>query len=123
LELTFLPSSRTATAILKLRAFEFLPEPIRPCWNSSHPREGQIAGQEGFLSPARRISRSSPKPLRLALVALLDEVVDQLARGVIHLHVESFDTPGEVVEQHNGGDGHEQAERSGDQGLGDAARD
>ncbi len=54
-------------------------------------------------------------------MALLDEVVDQFARGVIHLHVESFDTSGEIVERHNGGDGHQQAERRGDQGFGNTA--
>ncbi len=54
---------------------------------------------------------------RLALVALLDEVVDQFARGVIHLDVERFDTAGEVVERHNGRDGHEQAERRGYQSF------
>jgi hypothetical protein len=56
-------------------------------------------------------------------VALLDEVVDQFARGVVHLHVECFDTSGEVVERHDGGDGHEQAERRGDQGFRNTAGD
>ena len=56
-------------------------------------------------------------------MALLDEVVDQFARGVVHLHVESFDASGEIVERHNGGDGDEQAERRGDQSFRDTAGD
>ena len=75
------------------------------------------------LSRPPQHSRSRRQPLRLALVALLDEVVDQFARGVVHLDVERFDTPGEVVEGHNGRDGHEQAERRGDQGFRNTAGD
>ena len=40
----------------------------------------------------------------LALVALLDEVVNQLARGVVHFDVERFHAATEVVEGHNGRD-------------------
>src|SRR5271155_4620696 len=60
---------------------------------------------------------------RLAAVALLDKVVDQLAGGVVHLHVEGFHLAGEVVEGHNRGDGHEQPESRGYQGLRDTAGD
>ena len=56
-------------------------------------------------------------------VALLDEVVDQLAGAVVHLDVERFHLAGEVVEGHNGRDGDEQAERRGDQGFRDTAGD
>ena len=59
----------------------------------------------------------------LALVALLDEVVDQFARGVIHFDVECFHTASEVVEGHDGGDGDEKSERRGDQGLRDTTGD
>src|SRR5207253_1861130 len=45
------------------------------------------------------------------LVALLDEVVHQLAGAVIHLDVERLNLIGEVVEGHNGGDGHQKSER------------
>jgi hypothetical protein len=53
----------------------------------------------------------------LALVALLDEVVDQFARRVVHFDVEGFNASAEVVEGHNGGDGDQQAECSGNQSF------
>jgi len=56
-------------------------------------------------------------------VALLDEVVDQFARGVVHLDVECFDTAGEIVEGHNGRDCDEQAECRGHQGFRNTAGD
>ena len=55
--------------------------------------------------------------------ALLDEVVDQLAGGVVHLDVEGFHLAGEVVEGHNRRDGDQQAESGGDQGFRDTAGD
>ena len=61
--------------------------------------------------------------LWLALVALLDEVVHQFARGVVHLHVEGFHAAGKIVEGHNGGDGDEQSEGRGDKGFRDTAGD
>src|SRR5260370_38307395 len=36
----------------------------------------------------------------------LQEVVDQFARRVVHLHIERFYAAGEVVEHHDGGNGH-----------------
>ena len=57
----------------------------------------------------------------LALVALLDEVIHQLAGGVVHFHVEGFYAAAEVVEGHNGRDGDEQSECRGDQRLRDTA--
>jgi hypothetical protein len=48
----------------------------------------------------------SAKPA-LAPVALLDEVIDQLARRVVHFDVERFYLTGEVVERHNGRDSDE----------------
>src|SRR5512140_3284171 len=56
------------------------------------------------------------------LGALLDEVVEQLRAGVVHLDVEALDLAVEVVERPHRGDGHEQAERGRDQGLGDTGR-
>ena len=56
-------------------------------------------------------------------VALLDEVVHQFAGAVVHLDVERLHLIGEEVECHDGGDGDEEAERGGDQGLGDTAGD
>src|ERR1044071_4174861 len=40
-------------------------------------------------------------------VAALQEIVDQFARAVIHLHVECFHAVGEVVEHPDRRDGHE----------------
>ena len=81
----------------------------------------RTGGREIAQSSAPTDSRSGRKPLRLALVALLDEVVDQFARGVIHLDVEGFDAAGEVVEGHNGRDGDQQAESGGNQSFRDTA--
>ena len=54
---------------------------------------------------------------------LLDEIVNQLRRGVIHLDVERFDLGGEVVVNPHGRDGHEQTESGGDEGFGNTACD
>src|SRR4029079_2723031 len=51
---------------------------------------------------------------------LLDEEVDQLRRGVGHLHLEALEDVGEVVEQPRRRDGDAEAEGGGHQGLRDA---
>src|SRR5258708_4518410 len=43
----------------------------------------------------------------------LQEVVDQFARRVVHLHIERFYAAGEVVEHHDGGNSDQQAGRTG----------
>ena len=86
-------------------------------------RESKPGAGESCRSPAREVLSLEPAAARLALVALLDEVVDQFARGVIHLHVERFDTTREVVKRHNRGDGHQQAERRGYQSFRNTAGD
>src|ERR1043166_5223487 len=53
----------------------------------------------------------------------LDEVVDELLRGVGHLARQVLDLGGEVVVQPHRRDGDEEPERGGDQRLRDAARD
>src|ERR1044071_5490762 len=53
----------------------------------------------------------------------LDEVVDELLRGVRHLDRQVLDLGGEVIVEPHRGDRHEEAERRGDEGLGDTARD
>src|ERR1700728_746544 len=58
-----------------------------------------------------------------AAVALLDEVVDQFAGGVIHFNVEGLHAVGEVVKEPDSRDGHKKAERGGDQGFRDTAGD
>jgi len=65
----------------------------------------KAVGRRDFRFSRPEGSRSNRQSPRLALVALLDEVVDEFAGGVIHLHVEILDTTGEVVEGHDGGDG------------------
>src|SRR5208283_1212588 len=83
----------------------------------------ETAGWKSFTSSTRQDSHapdSRPCPAaasRLAPVALLDEVVDQFARGVVHLDVECLDTTRKVVERHHGGDGHEQTKRGGDESF------
>ena len=59
----------------------------------------------------------------LPAVALLDEVVDQFAGGVVHFDVEGLHAVGEVVEEPDGRDGHEQAEGGGDQSFRNTAGD
>src|SRR5690606_138073 len=54
---------------------------------------------------------------------LLDEVVDQLRRGVRHLDVEVLEAAGEVVVEPHGRDGDDQTECGLDQGLREAAGD
>src|SRR2546430_1654479 len=52
----------------------------------------------------------------------LDQVVDQLLRGVRHLDGEEVDLGGEVVVEPYRGNGDDESERRGDQGLGDTGR-
>src|SRR5579875_2318186 len=65
-------------------------------------------------SPTRRTNRS-------LAVRLLDEVVHQLRRAVVHLHVERLNLVSEVVEEHHGGDGDEKAEGRRNEGFRDTA--
>src|SRR5215216_4459045 len=61
-------------------------------------------------------------PIANASGRLLDEVVDQLRRGVVHLDVEVFETAGqEVVEPHRR-NRDEQTERGFDEGFCDTGR-
>jgi hypothetical protein len=55
--------------------------------------------------------------------ALLNEVVDQLARRVVHLDVERLHLISEIVERPDGRDSDQQSESSCDQRLGDTAGD
>src|SRR5881394_291734 len=52
----------------------------------------------------------------------LDQVVDQLLRGVRHLDGEEVDLGGEVVVEPYRGNGDDESERRGNQGLGDTGR-
>src|SRR5713226_9261956 len=61
------------------------------------------------------------KSLGAAHSPALQEVIDQFARRVIHLHVERFHAAGQVVEHHHGRDGHEQSDRGRHQRFRDTA--
>src|SRR5262249_46713761 len=70
-----------------------------------------------------RISTSPRFPDFLILRGLLDEVVDQLRRGVVHFDVEVLDAAGQVVVEPDGRDGHDEAERRLDERFRDTGRD
>src|SRR4249920_1457636 len=62
-------------------------------------------------------------PSRMSCLRRLEENVDELGRGLIHLDLEALEQPREVVEGDDGRNRYEDAQRGRDQGLGDAARD
>src|SRR5690349_10468021 len=62
-------------------------------------------------------------PKLASATATLQEIIDQLRRGVIHLDVKSLDLVGEIVEHHDGRNRHEQSDGGGDQRLRDTAGD
>ena len=68
-------------------------------------------------------TRATPPGLPADGVAALQEVIHQLAGGVVHLDVERFDAAGQVVVHHHGRYGDEQTDGGGDQRFGDAAGD
>src|SRR3989338_7947964 len=77
------------------------------------------------------MSDFGPSPLPPACIAivenplgggLLDEVVDQLGRGVVHLHVEVLEAVRQVVVEPHGRDRDEQPERGLDERFRDADR-
>src|ERR1700749_2650118 len=121
LELTFLPSSRTVIPM------EWAPSEL--CRRIESARAQRQAARRRSnrrpqgSSPCGRHRFSPGKKAELPLVALLDEVVEKFARGVVHLHVEGLNTSGEVVEGHHGGNRHQQAERGGHQRLRNTAGD
>src|SRR5271157_4680329 len=88
LELTFLPSSRFANAI----AFNLL-----------HAGPGTERTALGC-----QLAADAP---------LLQEIVDQLAGAVVHLHIEGFHLVGEVVEHHHGRNGDKEPDGGGHQRL------
>src|SRR5438128_8766725 len=52
-----------------------------------------------------------------------EEVVNQFAGGIIHLHVERFHAAGQVVEHHNRRNCYKQSDGGGNERLRNAARD
>src|SRR5579875_179894 len=96
-ELTFLPSSRFAIAIM-----------FAPYWTwfsglASHGSRRSCAGWKQTLRTRRTHHGLA--------VRLFDEVVHQFRRAVVHLDVERLNLVPEVVEEHHGRDGDEQTER------------
>ncbi len=88
--------------------------------------ERRRAGRHGAHRPGPSLSRagsaSRPCQPRQASCSLLDEVVDQLGRGVVHLDVEVLDAAGQVVVEPHGRDGHDQSERRLDERFGNTGR-
>src|SRR5262245_9376220 len=77
-----------------------------------------------FLPPtAIAIGDPSASSAASGLGGLLDEVVEQLGAGVVHLDAEAVDLAREIVVGPDRGHRHEQTECRGDEGLGDAGRD
>src|SRR5438270_5465262 len=100
-ELTFAPSFRTFNAI----EFPFPPcfaPPIAAKWRSRRPALGRPPGNSVGDCPLWGLGP--------AHAPALQEVVNQFARGVIHLHVERFHAAGQVVKHHYGRNRHEQSD-------------
>src|SRR5512137_916820 len=72
------------------------------------------------LLPTSIDMTGTPRYARTGLAAFLDEEVHELGGGVVHVHLDLLHLVREVVEEHHGGDGHEQAEGGGHERLGDA---
>src|ERR1700751_563764 len=123
LELILPPSLRTAIAIVGSVPLNLAPvaSVFNPLNTYGLPL-AEIGGKESFHPPCPTVSRSSRLP-RLAPVALLDEVVDEFARRVVHLHVEGLDTSGKVVKRHNRRDSDEQTKSCGHKGFRNTAGD
>src|SRR5208282_3736234 len=122
-ELTFAPSFRFANAILNLpyfRRFGF--ENLR----AKLGRSGAGTLQRRTSNSLREL-RTEPFYRLLFLTtnvaALLQEVIDQFARRVVHFHVERFHATGQIVEHHHGRDGDEQPDGRRNQRFRDAAGD
>src|SRR3984893_2033945 len=75
------------------------------------------------VPPSLSNSWVQPSALGPAHAPALQEVIDQFARGVIHLHVERFHATGQIVEHHNRRNRHEQSDCGGHKRLGNTARD
>src|ERR1035437_7415515 len=78
-ELTLLPSLRTAIPIVRAPSSIFCAGHFRRRYDSLHWCGLQTGGQLSLDSTAPENSRSYQQSLRLALVALLDEVIDEFA--------------------------------------------
>src|ERR1044071_7656906 len=79
----------------------------------------------GFVRFSPRTYRTlrTSRTLRTYLRRLLDEVVDELRRGVVHLHVEVLDARRQVVVDPDGGNRDDQPERGLDERFRNTDRD
>src|SRR4051812_42584984 len=105
-ELTFAPSFRTFNAI------EF---PFPPASLHQSPGGGGAGAPHWGARPGNSVGDCPLCGLGPAHAPALQEVVNQFARGVIHLHIERFHAAGQVVKHHNGRNRHEQSDGGGDE--------
>src|SRR5260370_26939359 len=101
LELTFLPSSRLLIPITYAPSgLLYLLSPL--AWPASERRSLAASGGSDQSCDSRRVLMLALHLRTEALpMALLDEVVHQLAGAVVHLDVERLHLASEVVERHN----------------------
>src|SRR5437588_5891221 len=112
-ELTLLPSSRFAIPIIPV-----------PRGQRRRNDAGPASAGPSFRELDRLSSGRSPlRPLLLlsGSAAALQEVINQFAGAVIHLHIERLHLIGEVIEHPHRRDGHKQADGRGDQRFGTTA--
>src|SRR5688500_19351745 len=76
-----------------------------------------IAAERAVVGP---LARRHAAPAGCKLRGLLDEVVDELRRGVVHLHVEVLEAAGQVVVEPDRRNRDEQPERRLDERFGNA---
>src|ERR1700677_229061 len=123
-EVTLAASFRFANAIEFCLLRWACPTPNR---NDNYEEDLAPAGYRRLFSNSPLRSFTAASVLRFGLgpahAPALQEVIDQFARGVIHLHVERFHATGQVVKHHNGRNCHKQADRGGYQRFGNAAGD
>src|SRR6202049_3723385 len=109
-ELIFAPSFLFANAIASIS--------VLPPRFGAERRSAFKLGRPGAGLLQRRTSNSLRKADRALflngspanIAALLQEVIDEFAGRVVHLHVEGFHATGKIVEHHDGRDGDEQAD-------------
>src|SRR5579864_8389463 len=118
-EVTFAPSFRFEIAIDIPRYAAIRTFLLR--FEVGEVRRWSAPAPDKQLTAETRPRSSYRLPANIA--ALLQEVVDQFARRVIHLDVERFHAAGQVVEHHDGRDGDEQPDGSRDQRFRDTAGD
>ncbi len=76
-----------------------------------------------YLVKSRRGDYLPRQRQSCSLCRLLDEVVEQLRRRIVHFDVKVLDAAGQVVVKPDGRNGHDQAERRFDERFGNTGRD